>query len=206
MKAPIVCTPYGHGVLNNLSGTPRYLSWLARVVRPHLGREVLEIGAGIGNMTRRLMAWTLLYMVAEKDPLYLHALRTRFFRTPNVVVQRIDPAPPADFAGLEGHFDTVLCVNMLEFVDDPRGIVETLRVALKPNGNAVIVVSQNPKRYGSFDRCLGHKRRFSKSEIRELVHSRDSPSRRFTTSTRLELFPGFRIVNDPVHRVSGSHC
>ena len=47
--------PYGRGVLNNLTGTPQYLSWLARKLRPHLGDEVLEIGAGIGNMAGRLM-------------------------------------------------------------------------------------------------------------------------------------------------------
>jgi protein-L-isoaspartate O-methyltransferase len=36
-------------VLNNLTGTPQYLSWLALKLRPHVGDEVLEIGAGIGN-------------------------------------------------------------------------------------------------------------------------------------------------------------
>jgi hypothetical protein len=31
----------------------------------------------------------LLYVAAGKDPLHLHALRKRFLRTPNVVVQRL---------------------------------------------------------------------------------------------------------------------
>ena len=63
----------------------------------------------------------LLYVAAEKDPLHLHALRNRFLRTPNVVVQRIDPEIREDFAGLETSFDTVLCLNVLEYLDDPRG-------------------------------------------------------------------------------------
>src|SRR5205823_4953168 len=41
--------PYGRAFLNNLTGTPQYLSWLARALRPHLGDTVLELGAGIGN-------------------------------------------------------------------------------------------------------------------------------------------------------------
>ncbi len=46
---------YGRGTLNNLTGTPQYVSWVTRIVRPHLGDTVLEIGAGLGNFTGRLM-------------------------------------------------------------------------------------------------------------------------------------------------------
>ena len=42
----LYATPYGRGVLNNLTGTPQYLSWLAHTLRPHLGDAVLEVGAG----------------------------------------------------------------------------------------------------------------------------------------------------------------
>ena len=84
----LYAAPYGRGVLNNLTGTPQYLSWLALKLRPHVGDEVLEIGAGIGNLTGRLMSRRSLYVAAEKDPLHLHALRNRFLRTPNVAVQR----------------------------------------------------------------------------------------------------------------------
>src|SRR5207247_6683935 len=97
--------PFGRGVLNNLTGTPQYLSWLADMLRPHVGDAVLEIGAGIGNITGRLMSKRLLYVAAEEDPLYLHALRNRFLRTPNVLVQRIDPTAPEQLAGMENCCD-----------------------------------------------------------------------------------------------------
>ena len=51
----LYAAPYGRGVLNNLTGTPQYLSWLARKLRPHVGDTVLEVGAGIGNIAGRLM-------------------------------------------------------------------------------------------------------------------------------------------------------
>ena len=89
--------PYGRAFLNNLTGTPQYLTWLARVLRPYLGDTVLELGAGIGNISARLMARRLLYVVAEKDPLYLHALGNRFLRTPNVLVLKLDPECPHDY-------------------------------------------------------------------------------------------------------------
>src|SRR5579862_2674017 len=66
---------YGRGLLNSLTGTPQYLSWVTRVLRPSLGDTVLEIGAGLGDWTGRLMGKKFLYVAAEKDPVYMHALR-----------------------------------------------------------------------------------------------------------------------------------
>ena len=75
------------------------------MLRPHVGDTVLEVGAGIGNITGRLMGRRLQYMAAEKDPLHLHALRNRFLRTPNVCVRPLDPAAPSEFADLADTFD-----------------------------------------------------------------------------------------------------
>src|SRR5712692_371734 len=141
--------PYGRGVLNNLTGTPQYLSWLARVVRPYLGDTVLELGAGIGNLSGRLMSRRLLYVAAEKDPLHLHALRNRFLRTPNVRVRQIDPEVAADFDGRDGSFDTVLCLNVLEYVEDPRATIESIRGRLDPGGTLVVLTPQHPSLYGA---------------------------------------------------------
>ena len=167
----LYAAPYGRGVLNNLTGTPQYLSWLARKLRPFVGDNVLEVGAGIGNLSGRLMGRRLLYVAGEKDPLHLHALRNRFLRTPNVVVQRIDPEVPEDLAGLESCFDTALCVNVLEYVENPAAVLRSLQATLKPGGAVVVLVPNGPGLYGSLDRSLGHKRRFHPVEMRKLLES-----------------------------------
>ena len=110
---------YGRGLLNSLTGTPQYLSWITRLLRPSLGDTVLEIGAGLGNLTGRLMAKKISYVAAEKDPLYLHALRNRFLRTPSVTVCQLDPENPAEYSRWASEFDTALCLNLLETVKDP---------------------------------------------------------------------------------------
>jgi SAM-dependent methyltransferase len=130
---------------------------------------VLEVGAGIGNISGRLMSRRVVYVAAEKDPLHLHALRNRFLRTPNVVVQRIDPESPADFANMDGCFDTVLCLNVLEYLEDPRRALEALRKTLQPNGVLVALAPQGPGLFGSVDRSLGHLRRYSKSQAIETL-------------------------------------
>jgi glycosyltransferase involved in cell wall biosynthesis len=165
----LYAVPYGRGVLNNLTGTPQYLSWLALKLRPHIGDEVLEIGAGIGNLTGRLMSRRTLYVAAEKDPLHLHALRNRFLRTPNVAVQRIDPEIPGDLAGLENCFDTVLCLNVLEHLDDAGRVLESLAATIRPGGSLLVLVPNVPGVYGSLDRKMGHKRRYSQAAIGQLL-------------------------------------
>jgi len=165
----LYATPYGRAFLNNLTGTPQYLSWLARVLRPFLGDTVLEAGAGIGNISARLMSRRLLYVAGEKDPLYLHALRNRFLRTPNVSVRKLDPECPADFQGIEESFDTVLCVNVLEYVNDPAATLSTLAQTLRPGGALIVLVPQGRGLYGSLDSAMGHKRRFQRAETIRLV-------------------------------------
>jgi SAM-dependent methyltransferase len=185
----LYAVPYGRGVLNNLTGTPQYLTWLALKLRPHVGDEVLEVAAGIGNLTGRLMSRRVLYVAAEKDPLHLHALRNRFLRTPNVAVQRIDPEFPADLAGLEDCFDTVLCLNVLEQLEDPGAVIGNLSATLRPGGALVVLVPNVPGLFGTLDRSLGHKRRYNPASIRELLASRDFTVESVESLNKVALFP-----------------
>jgi glycosyltransferase involved in cell wall biosynthesis len=152
---------YGRGLLNSLTGTPQYLSWTTRVLRPYLGDTVFEIGAGLGNLTGRLMGKKLLYVAAEKDPLYLYALRNRFLRTPSVTVCELDPENPAAFGPWAGQFESALCVNVLEAVQDPEAVIRSIAGCLKPQGKLIVLVPQGPALFGSLDRGMGHLRRFS---------------------------------------------
>ena len=164
--------PYGRAFLNNLTGTPQYLSWLARLLRPHLGDTILELGAGIGNLSGRLMGRRLHFVATEKDPLYLHALGNRFLRTPNVSVVKLDPERPEDFAAAGGPFDTVMCVNVLEYAADPGAVIESANRVLKPGGSIVLLAPQGPGLFGSLDKTLGHMRRFSRSELSGMLEKR----------------------------------
>ena len=161
--------PYGRGSLNNITGTPQYVSWLTSLLRPYVRDNVLELGAGIGNITARVMGKRSHYIASEKDPLYLHALRNRFLRTPNVSVQQLDPASPADFAPLRETVDTVLCLNVLEYVDDPGTTIRAIQETLQIGGVLLVLVPQGRGLFGSIDKTLGHKRRFQADELGTLL-------------------------------------
>jgi len=163
--------PYGRGSLNNITGTPQYVSWMTSILRPHLKDTVLELGAGIGNIAGRLMGRRQHYITAEKDPLYLHALHNRFLRTPNVTVRTIDPAVPSHFDEVRGSVETVLCLNVLEYVPDPAATLRSIHSTLKPGGILLVLVPQGSRMYGTIDETLGHKRRFERSRLCELLGS-----------------------------------
>jgi glycosyltransferase involved in cell wall biosynthesis len=161
--------PYGRGHLHNITGTPQYVSWLTRLLRPHLGDRVLEAGAGIGNLTSRMMGKRQLYLAAEKDPLYLHALRNRFLRTPNVQVRSLDPEDPAACAQLPDAFDTAIASGVLEFADNPGAVLGNLASKLTSGGKVLIIVPNSKGLFCKLDRTLGHKRRYDSGELGRLI-------------------------------------
>src|SRR5690242_805594 len=120
-------------------------------------------------MTARLMGKKLRYVAAEKDPLYLHALRNRFLRTPNVTVCQLDPQEPADFEPWTGQFETAMCVNLLESVDDPQAVLSSLATSLQPGGSVIVLVPHGKALYGSLDRGMGHKRRFEAADLEAML-------------------------------------
>jgi glycosyltransferase involved in cell wall biosynthesis len=159
---------YGRAFLNNLTGTPQYLDWITALLRPHVGLSVLELSGGIGNLSARLMGRRLHYVVTESEALYLHSLHNRFLRTPSVEVREMSPGDPAGYDGLGEKFDTVLCVNVLEYLDDASSL-DSMRKVLKDDGRLIILVPQGEQLFGSIDRTLGHKGRFEEKDLLTLL-------------------------------------
>src|SRR4030095_7568843 len=98
-------------------GTPAYINWMTRIVRPHVRDTVLEIGAGIGNLTARLISQRRSAIAIEHDPMHPHALRDRFLRTPNVDVRRMDPEDRTSWEGVRQCAESALCINILEYAE-----------------------------------------------------------------------------------------
>lgn len=161
--------PYGRAHLNNLTGTPAYVSWVVNLLRPHLGDRVLELNAGIGTMSGRLLGRRLQYYATERDPLYLHALNNRFLRTPHVQVRELNPENAQDYAQLEQRFDTVLCLNVLEYAEDPEVVVRSACSVLDDGGALVVLAPQGRALFGSLDRTMGHRRRFAPADVEQIL-------------------------------------
>ena len=98
-----------------------YNRWLVDRFRGALGKRVLEIGAGFGNMTRHLTGRELI-VASDLDPVALEYLRGTFRDNASVRVASykfpLDAAGRAEIRALA--VDTVVCLNVLEHIEDDR--------------------------------------------------------------------------------------
>lgn len=157
----------GARILDVLAQTPRFNAWMATAVAPYLGSRVLEIGAGIGNMSALLSRGRKQYTATDLDPEHVERLRVRFANNPRMQVARVDAASAGDFERYRGAFDSVVCLNVLEHVESDTAGFENLMSALAPGGRAVVLVPQGQELYGTLDEVLGHFRRYTKAELEE---------------------------------------
>ncbi len=159
---------HGSQILGRLARAPRFNAWMADVIRPHCGKRVLEIGSGTGNLTRRLVPRDA-YVASDVNPLYLHTLRHLTHDRPYLDVTLTDVTRGSSFPRLPGGFDTVVCLNVIEHVDDDRGALENIRRVLAPDGKAIVLVPHDPRLFGTLDEVLGHKRRYTAASLRQVA-------------------------------------
>jgi glycosyltransferase involved in cell wall biosynthesis len=155
----------GARILDALSRTPRFNSWMADRIRSFVGSSVLEIGAGIGNLSQHLCPRKKSYVATDIDEEHLARLAVRFQNRPNVRLRRCDLSAAGDFAQFEGEFETVVCLNVLEHIEDDGVGLRNIARALGRDGRAIILVPQGQSIYGTLDEVLGHYRRYSTSEL-----------------------------------------
>jgi glycosyltransferase involved in cell wall biosynthesis/phospholipid N-methyltransferase len=159
---------YGSQILGRLARAPRFNAWMADTVRPFCGRRVLEIGSGTGNLTRRLIPRDQ-YVASDINPLYLSTLRSLTADRPYLDVALTDVTRAESFPRVEGGFDTVVCLNVVEHVDDDVGALGNIRAVLGRDGQAIVLVPQGPEVFGSLDEVLGHKRRYTRASLAKLA-------------------------------------
>jgi 2-polyprenyl-3-methyl-5-hydroxy-6-metoxy-1,4-benzoquinol methylase len=159
---------YGSRILVELERTRHFNGWMADVLRPHLGDRVLEIGAGIGNLTSQFIPREF-YVASDINPHYLRYLQSYSGGKPYLHVRKLDVEQAGDFAGLEGQVDTVVALNVIEHVPHPDVAMRNLFNTLAPGGRAVILVPQHPELYGTLDTGLGHFLRYTPDGLKALM-------------------------------------
>lgn len=159
---------YGSHILVELERTRRFNLWMGETLRPFIGDRVLEIGAGIGNLTNQFIPREL-YIASDINPNYLHYLRSYSFGKPYLRIMEVDAQDPEDFRGLEEQFDTVIMLNVLEHLNDAPQALANLWSALQPGGKAIVLVPQHPGLYGTLDEALEHHLRYTTSGFEQVL-------------------------------------
>lgn len=159
---------YGSQILARLSRAQRFNKWMADVIRPFCGQRVLEIGGGVGNLTRHLLPRQH-YTVSDINPLYLQTLESLREGRPYLDVVHCDVTHGHTFPSREGGYDTVICLNVIEHVEDDLAALANIRRSLSADGRAVILVPRGQWNFGTLDEVLGHFRRYSPAQLEDVA-------------------------------------
>ena len=159
---------YAADDLETMSGAVVYQAHVFGLVRPHLGSHVLEVGCGIGTMSRQILDTSerLRLMCIEPNVNCARRLSEELRRQDRVTI-RMCHLEECDRGELQRErFDTIVCVNVLEHIEDDIQALTLFREVMAETGGRVVVfVPALQGIYGPHDAALGHHRRYSKRSL-----------------------------------------
>ncbi len=150
--------------LQSMQKLRKYNDWIFEKIHPFLGKRILEVGAGIGNITQYLLNRELV-VATDINKNYLTYLRNLFGHCWNVEIHPLDLNQMDIIAFKQYSFDTVVCLNVLEHVEHDDDALRNLHEVLSSGGRLVLLVPSLKILYGTLDKRLGHFRRYSRSEV-----------------------------------------
>jgi SAM-dependent methyltransferase len=145
-----------------LSEAKNYRNALLREFSGHLRGRVLEIGAGVGQITGPLLqnpAITRLVSI-EPDPKFCAGFRAAF-PARDIIEGTIDDLKNDD------SWNAILSVNVLEHISaDERELSIYRQKLAREKGVLCLFVPARPEIFAPIDRDFGHFRRYTKPELR----------------------------------------
>jgi SAM-dependent methyltransferase len=136
------------------------------LIANYIGREVLEVGAGIGATTEALckrgehVRWVCL----EPDAHLAGSIKDliaseRLPSTCRAQVGTVADLAPHDL------YDTILYIDVLEHIEDDQKEAAAAAEHLKPGGHLVVLSPAHQSLYTPFDQAIGHFRRYNKASL-----------------------------------------
>lgn len=124
------------------------------------GAVVLDFGAGAGEFSERMLTNGFNVIAVEPDP------------TLAAKLQRSGIHTELHLDSLAGQlFDSIMTINVLEHIEQDAVALEELFTLIRPGGAIVIFVPAHPILYSTFDRNIGHWRRYSRGDLISKVSS-----------------------------------
>jgi SAM-dependent methyltransferase len=151
--------------LELFASATNWKSYFRSALRDVLVGDVLEVGAGIGETTRRLVdgrqsSWLCL----EPDP-RLAAKLTEWAKSSALPIKPTVQVGTASDLGASPRFDAVLYIDVLEHIDDDRGEMARAASVLKQGGHLIVLSPAFPQLFSEFDRSVGHYRRYTRRTL-----------------------------------------
>ena len=143
-----------------LSLCDNYNRWLAELCAPHTGARTLEVGCGVGSVTQYLPG-----PVDVVEPNETH------YRLARLLAPNLSSRMHLGYSRyLAGHYDAVVCINVLEHVEDDAGALADMGRVLMRGGRLCLFVPALPWLYSAVDEDVGHYRRYDRAGLLAKIH------------------------------------
>jgi SAM-dependent methyltransferase len=154
---------------------------------PRNGRQarVLDFGCGTGTMVRELRRYGRAQGI-DADEAAVRLSRKRG-------IEEVEHVPEGPLPFEDASFDLVTALDVIEHVDDDRGLILELRRVLAPGGTLLVTVPAFGFLWGPQDEISHHKRRYRAPELGERLRSAQLDVARVSYFNAL-LFPPIAAI------------
>jgi SAM-dependent methyltransferase len=155
--------------LQLLTNAINYQQWLIETVSPFLGSRVLELGAGIGNMSFNMPAKEL-FVASEANRDLFAILQQRLSEKQNkgepIVCELLDLNSNWVSSMQKYEIDTIISFNVMEHIEnDCEAFKQQIEILknnpIKKEKKIITFVPAHDWAFGTLDKEFGHFRRYS---------------------------------------------
>lgn len=152
-----------------LADAKKYYRWVVDTFHTWIGQRVLEVGCGQGNVTTNLLDREFVLGI-DFDETYLANIRKRFATHKNFSAENRDIT--RDVVTLKAQrFDTIVCMNVIEHIEDEVGAAKKMWDILEPGGQIIMLAPAFQALFSPYDHKVGHYRRYTKKTLRKTLES-----------------------------------
>jgi len=160
----------GCETLDAIACAVRFNKWMYETVKPFCSGKILEIGSGIGNISKLFIDAREDITLSDIRTVYCDVLKNKFHGAKDVIqLDLTHPSFDSEYRQHLGIYDSVFALNVIEHIQDDSLAVLNSYKLLKSDGKLVILVPAYPKLYNSFDKELEHFRRYTKNRLNNLL-------------------------------------
>lgn len=169
--------PVGLHTLKVIAKADRFNRWMYDQIKPHLKGEILEIGSGIGNISKLVIESNHFITLSDYSKEYCAVLKENFSSNKNVrniiQIDLLHPDFEKKFYAYKEKFDCVFLLNVIEHIEDDKLSIKNCRYLLKPGGHLILLAPAYSWLFGTFDKQLGHFRRYTIKTMSDLLQTQN---------------------------------
>jgi SAM-dependent methyltransferase len=163
----------GLETLKAIKHAEAFNSWMYSQIAPFVESPVLEIGSGIGNISKCCLADGHSLTLTDIRTEYIDFLKdTLSEKTDDILhLDLVDENFDQHYSSYFGRFKTVFALNVIEHIEDDNRAIQNATKLLCEGGKLIVLVPAHPILYNKIDSNLFHFKRYGFRDLSTLMET-----------------------------------